>query len=102
MACVTPHIVSVDGAATGSKPAQQAAEAVSACRQFLQRTTLRALMRPQQEIVTLTHSQTIGEALQAWSRALDTASWRSPTSQHRAWGWGLIPAVVISGHHLLA
>ena len=44
--------------------AAEPAEAVSACRQFLQRTTLRALMRPQQEIVTLMHSQTIGEALE--------------------------------------
>ena len=67
MACVTPHMISVDGTAKGLEPVQKAAEAVSACRQFLQRTTLRALMRPQQEIVTLTHSQSIGEALQARS-----------------------------------
>ena len=74
MACVTPHYVNVGG--TDTEPAEPAAEAVSACRQFLQRTTLRALMRPQQEIVTLTHSQTIGEALQACSIALKIRSGR--------------------------
>ncbi len=66
MACAAPQTISRAGAAPSLPPAQAAepAEAVSACRQFLQRTTLRALMRPQQEIVTLMHSQTIGEALE--------------------------------------
>ena len=66
MACAAPEAMSRAGAALTMPPVQAAepAEAVSACRQFLQRTTLRALMRPQQAIVTLMHSQTIGEALE--------------------------------------